>query len=100
MADDGIFNKAASIERCLRRITEEYGGNRQNLFEHQTQQDARHVRKAFQAAFLRLVCSVAMPSCVRVEPRRVTAGFIAVLGGLATHCRVSLSDVFSSRIPT
>lgn len=40
MADDVILNKAASIERCLRRITEEYGGARQNLFENQTKQDA------------------------------------------------------------
>ncbi|HRB14604.1 MAG TPA: hypothetical protein PK224_02335 [Nitrospira sp.] len=50
MADDGIFNKAASIERCPRRITEEYSGNRQNLFEHQTKQDARHARKAFRGS--------------------------------------------------
>ncbi|GMV49004.1 MAG: DUF86 domain-containing protein [Nitrospira sp.] len=34
------MNKAASIERCLRRITEEYGGNRGNLFDNQTKQDA------------------------------------------------------------
>lgn len=40
MADDVILNKAASIERCLRRITDEYGGDRRNLFENQTKQDA------------------------------------------------------------
>lgn len=40
MADDVILNKAASIERCLRRIAEEYGGDRHNLFENQTKQDA------------------------------------------------------------
>ena len=33
-------NKAASIERCLHRIVEEYGGDRQNLLANQTEQDA------------------------------------------------------------
>lgn len=40
MADDVILNKAASIERCLHRIVEEYGGDRQNLVANQTKQDA------------------------------------------------------------
>ena len=40
MADDVILNKAASIERCLQRILEEYAGNNQNLLANQTKQDA------------------------------------------------------------
>lgn len=40
MADDVILNKAASIERCLHRIEEEYAGNEQNLVGNQTKQDA------------------------------------------------------------
>lgn len=40
MADDVILNKAASIERCLRRIQEEYAGDEQNLVANQTKQDA------------------------------------------------------------
>lgn len=40
MADDVILNKAARIERCLRRITEEYGGDPRNLSGNQTKQDA------------------------------------------------------------
>lgn len=40
MADDVIFNKAASIERCIRRIEEEYAGAEQNLVGNQTKQDA------------------------------------------------------------
>ncbi len=40
MADDVILNKAASIERCLHRIEEEYAGNDQNLVENRTKQDA------------------------------------------------------------
>ncbi|MEQ1679977.1 MAG: DUF86 domain-containing protein [Nitrospira sp.] len=40
MADDVILNKAASIERCLQRIEEEYAGNEQNLVGNQTKQDA------------------------------------------------------------
>lgn len=40
MADDVILNKAGSIERCLRRITEEFAGDRQNLAANQTKQDA------------------------------------------------------------
>lgn len=40
MADDVILNKAASIERCLHRIEEEYAGNDRNLVGNQTKQDA------------------------------------------------------------
>lgn len=40
MADDVLLNKAASIERCLRRISEEYAGDRQHLYGNQTRQDA------------------------------------------------------------
>lgn len=39
-ADDVILNKAASIERCLKRIADEYAGNKQNLVGNQTKQDA------------------------------------------------------------
>jgi uncharacterized protein YutE (UPF0331/DUF86 family) len=40
MADDVILNKAASIERCLQRIQDEYAGNERNLVANQTKQDA------------------------------------------------------------
>ena len=40
MADDVILNKAASIERCLQRIEDEYAWNEQNLVRNQTKQDA------------------------------------------------------------
>lgn len=40
MADDVILNKAASIERCLQRILEEYAGDSRNLTANQTKQDA------------------------------------------------------------
>lgn len=40
MADDVILNKAASIERCLQRVLEEYKGDDNNLFTNQTKQDA------------------------------------------------------------
>jgi uncharacterized protein YutE (UPF0331/DUF86 family) len=40
MADDVVLNKAATIERCLQRVLEEYAGNKQNLAANQTKQDA------------------------------------------------------------
>lgn len=40
MADDVVLNKAASIERCLQRVLEEYAGNDKNLVTNQTKQDA------------------------------------------------------------
>jgi uncharacterized protein YutE (UPF0331/DUF86 family) len=40
MADDVVLNKAASVERCLHRIVEEHGGDRNNLVVNQTKQDA------------------------------------------------------------
>ncbi len=40
MAEDVVLNKAASTERCIRRIEEEYAGTDRNLVENQTKQDA------------------------------------------------------------
>ncbi len=40
MADDVILAKAEIIERCLRRIDEEYGGRSENLHENWTKQDS------------------------------------------------------------
>ncbi|WP_459928316.1 type VII toxin-antitoxin system HepT family RNase toxin [Desulfosporosinus burensis] len=39
MVDDVVFNKVAIIERCIRRIQEEYKGNFLNL-ENYTKQDS------------------------------------------------------------
>ena len=38
--DDVLLNKASSIERCLRRITEEYIGHEDELESNFTRQDA------------------------------------------------------------
>lgn len=40
MADDVLLNKAASIERAVRRVREEHAGDDRNLLENQTRQDA------------------------------------------------------------
>jgi uncharacterized protein YutE (UPF0331/DUF86 family) len=40
MADDVLLNKTAIIERCLRRINEEYRGHEQELETNFTRQDA------------------------------------------------------------
>ena len=40
MVDDVLLNKAASIERAVARVREEYGGDDANLFANQTRQDA------------------------------------------------------------
>jgi uncharacterized protein YutE (UPF0331/DUF86 family) len=40
MADDVLVNKAASIERAVRRVREEHAGADRNLLENQTRQDA------------------------------------------------------------
>ena len=40
MTDDVILNKAATIERCLQRVLNEYAGDKQNLVANQTKQDA------------------------------------------------------------
>ena len=40
MADDVVLNKAAAIERAVRRVREEYAGDDSNLLENQTRQDA------------------------------------------------------------
>lgn len=40
MADDVLLNKAASIERAVRRVREEHAGDDRHLLENQTRQDA------------------------------------------------------------
>ena len=40
MADDVLVNKAAAIERAVRRVREEHAGDDRNLLTNQTRQDA------------------------------------------------------------
>lgn len=40
MADDVLLNKAASIERCLKRVREEYDGHEEEIATDFTRQDA------------------------------------------------------------
>jgi uncharacterized protein YutE (UPF0331/DUF86 family) len=40
MADDVLLNKAAAIERAVRRVREEHAGDDRNLLADQTRQDA------------------------------------------------------------
>ncbi len=40
MTDDVLVNKAASLERCVMRIREEYGSSSSNLTDNQTKQDS------------------------------------------------------------
>jgi uncharacterized protein YutE (UPF0331/DUF86 family) len=40
MVDDVILNKVATIERCLARVREEYGGDERNLRDNLTRQDS------------------------------------------------------------
>ena len=40
MADDVLVNKAAAIERAVRRVREVYAGDDGNLLHDQTRQDA------------------------------------------------------------
>jgi uncharacterized protein YutE (UPF0331/DUF86 family) len=40
MADDVLVNKAAAIERAVRRVGEEHAGDDTNLLTNQTKQDA------------------------------------------------------------
>lgn len=40
MVDDVLVNKAASIERAVARVREEYGGENANLVANQTRQDS------------------------------------------------------------
>ena len=40
MADDVLVNKAAAIERAVRRVRDEHAGDDSNLLTNQTKQDA------------------------------------------------------------
>ena len=40
MVDDVLLNKSATIERCLKRIDEEYAGEDAHLYDNITRQDA------------------------------------------------------------
>jgi len=52
MVDDVVLNKVASIERCLARVGEEYGGDDRNLRENLTRQDSiiLNLQRACEAA--------------------------------------------------
>ncbi len=52
MVDDVVVNKCASIERCIRRVGEDYGGDPERLSSDITRQDAivLNVQRACQAA--------------------------------------------------
>lgn len=52
MADDVLVNKAATIERCIRRVREEHAGDDANLLANQTRQDAivLNLQRACEAA--------------------------------------------------
>lgn len=52
MADDVLVNKAASIERCVARVREEYAGDVRHLYDDITRQDAivLNIQRACQAA--------------------------------------------------
>ncbi len=60
MADEVVLAKAEIIERCLRRIGEEYAGRPENLYENWTKQDSilLNLERACQASIdlaLRLI---------------------------------------------
>ncbi|MEW6378287.1 MAG: DUF86 domain-containing protein [bacterium] len=50
--DDVKLNKAATIERCIARIREEYGEDEKNLYENYTKQDSiiLNIQRACEAA--------------------------------------------------
>jgi uncharacterized protein YutE (UPF0331/DUF86 family) len=50
--DDVVLNKAATIERCLARVTQEHAGDDRNLTDNQTRQDAiiLNIQRACEAA--------------------------------------------------
>lgn len=52
MADDVIFNKCAIIERCVRRVREEYAGDPSRLHDDLTRQDSivLNIQRAARAA--------------------------------------------------
>jgi len=52
MADDVVLNKAATIERCLERVREEYGGDDRNLRDDLRRQDSiiLNLQRACEAA--------------------------------------------------
>ena len=52
MADDVVVNKVAIIERCLKRVREEYAGDERNISENFTRQDSiiLNLQRACEAA--------------------------------------------------
>ena len=62
MADDVLLNKAASIERCLRRITVEYVGHEGELETDYTRQDSIVLN-------LQRACEAAIDVLVRIRTR-------------------------------
>lgn len=63
MADDVLINKAATIERCVRRAREEYAANPDTFATDFTRQDAAILN------FQRATCSTCWHRAAGLRPR-------------------------------
>jgi hypothetical protein len=77
MADDVLLNKAAAIERAVRRVREEYAGDDSNLLSNETRQDAiiLNLQRACEASIdppcISFECTAS--ACRRKPARRSTS---------------------------
>jgi uncharacterized protein YutE (UPF0331/DUF86 family) len=63
MPDDVVLNKAASLERCIKRIREVYGQNDANLYKNLTAQESLLLN-------LQRACEVAIDLAMHVVRKR------------------------------
>lgn len=63
MPDDVVLNKAASLERCIKRIREVYGDNDANLYKNLTAQESILLN-------LQRACEVAIDLAMHVVRKR------------------------------
>lgn len=85
--DDVTANKAASVERCIRRIRDEYAGDASNLRENLTKQDS-----------IILNLQRACEACIDLAMHLVRVHRLAHCGpdGEADHCAEALTRRESS----
>ncbi len=99
MADDVILNKAAIIERCVKRVRDLYADDDVNLFEDMTRQDAivLNLQRACEAAIDLAMHLVRQRRLGVPQESREAFSLLAEAGALDTSLAATLARMVGFR---
>ena len=99
MPDDVVLAKMEIVERCLRRIREEYAGTPANLHENWTRQDSilLNLERACQASIDLALRLVTMRGLGLPKESREAFELLAVHGGLSRELAAAMQRMVGFR---